>query len=156
VAGWQLLSQEGIDLSLVAGVEGKISLFLSLFSRLQFAPSFCSPRVRVDADPSILISAATAKFGSWTRAHGATAPSVGQRFIRAALTPWQFGIRRLASSSLQEQARQSHSKSQRPSKHKHPSSLIIFILIILYDVLSVIRVVTIVNRVKIFYLGFFS
>jgi hypothetical protein len=47
--------------------------------------------------------------------------------------------------------RQSHSKSQRPGKHKHTSSLII-----LYDVLSVIRVVTIVNRVKIFYLGFFS
>jgi hypothetical protein len=148
VAGWQLLSQEGIDLSLVAGVEGKISLF----SRLQFAPLFCSPCARVDADPSILISAATAKFGSWTRAHGATAPSAEQRFIRAMLTPWQFGIRRLASSRL----RQSHSKSQRPGKHKHTSSLIIFILIILYDVLSVIRVVTIVNRVKIFYLGFFS
>jgi hypothetical protein len=149
VAGWQLLSQEGIDLSLVAGVEGKISLF----SRLQFAPLFCSPCARVDADPSILISAATAKFGSWTRAHGATAPSAEQRFIRAILTPWQFGIRRLASSSLQEQ---DAAKSQRPGKHKHTSSLIIFILIILYDVLSVIRVVTIVNRVKIFYLGFFS
>jgi hypothetical protein len=123
VAGWQLLSQEGIDLSLVAGVEGKISLFLSLFSRLQFAPSFCSPRVRVDADPSILISAATAKFGSWTRAHGATAPSVGQRFIRAALTPWQFGIRRLASSSLQEQAA---AKSFKVSKTKQAQASIKF------------------------------
>jgi hypothetical protein len=105
VAGWQLLSQEGIDLSLGAARGRKnLSVPLSLFSRLQFAPSFYSPRARVDADPSILFSAATAKFGSWTREHGATAPSAGQRFIRAALTPWQFGIRRLASSSLQEQA----------------------------------------------------
>jgi hypothetical protein len=108
-----------MDLSLVAGVEGKISLF----SRLQFAPLFCSPCARVDADPSILISAATAKFGSWTRAHGATAPSAEQRFIRAMLTPWQFGIRRLASSSLQEQAA---AKSFKVSKTRQAQAYIKF------------------------------
>jgi hypothetical protein len=81
-AGSSFLEKESIFHSWPAWKEKSLCSYLS-----QFAPSFCSPRARIDADPSILISAATAKFGSWTRAHDATAPSTGQRFIRAALTP---------------------------------------------------------------------